>query len=172
VSAPRVRVFKQQRPEAMLGPHGFVGDRHGVEFGAYGRPNQRQWSAVSTEEVAELCADIGIEMPFEPGAMGENLRLAGLRLSEVPAGSVLEFPSGARLRVAGRNDPCVNAALELSRTYGPAVGRYFVKQAFGRRGILGTVLATGVVRVGDEVRVVLPAEAATTELTDGANSPR
>jgi MOSC domain-containing protein YiiM len=159
LSVAGVRVYKQPRPEAVLGLHGFAGDRHAKEFGAYGRPNRRQWSAVSTEEVAELCADIGIEAPFEPGAMGENLRLAGLRLAEVPAGSVLEFPSGARLLVAGQNDPCVNAALELSKTYGPSVGQYFVKQAWGRRGILGTVLAKGVVRVGDEVRVVLPAVA-------------
>ena len=64
-----------------------------------------------------------------------------------------------RLLVSGRNDPCVSAAAELSRTYGPAVGRHFVKQAFGRRGILGTVLATGVVRTGDEVMVRTPAPA-------------
>jgi MOSC domain-containing protein YiiM len=161
LSVPGVRVAKSPQGEAFLGPHGFVGDRHEAEFrrtsdGAGRRVNHRQWSAVSGEEVAELCADMGVDPPFAPGAMGENLRLSGVRLADVPEGSVLELESGARLLVSGRNDPCVNAALELSQTYGAKVGQYFVKQAFGRRGILGTVLETGVVRPGDKVTILLP----------------
>jgi MOSC domain-containing protein YiiM len=167
VSTPGVRVAKAPQDEAFMGPHGIVGDRHEAEFrrtadGSGQRPNHRQWSAVSTEEVAELCADMGIDPPFLPGAMGENLRLSGLRLAEIPAGSVLEFDSGARLLVSGKNDPCVNAALELSQTYGPDVGRYFVKRAFGRRGILGTVLETGPIRPGDKARILLPEPASHT----------
>jgi len=88
--------------------------------------------------------------------MGENLRLSGIKLADVPEGSVIEMPSGAKLLVSGRNDPCINAARELSATYGSQVGQYFVKQAFGRRGILGTVLETGVVRPGDKVTILLP----------------
>jgi hypothetical protein len=161
LSVPGVRVAKQPRDEAFVGPHGFVGDRHEGEFrkdfsrGSL-QPNHRQWSAVSSEEVAELCADMGVDPPFAPGAMGENLRLAGLHLADVPPDSVLEFPSGARLRVSMRNDPCVNAAAELSKTYGSVLGQYFVKQAFGRRGILGTVLHTGTIRPGDSVRILIP----------------
>jgi MOSC domain-containing protein YiiM len=161
VSVPGVRVAKAPQDEAFLGPHGFVGDRHEAEFrrgrdGTGQRPNHRQWSAVCSEEVAELCGDMGVDPAFAPGALGENLRLSGVRLAEIPEGAVLEFDSGARLLVSGRNDPCVNAALELSQTYGSAVGQYFVKQAFGRRGILGTVLATGVIRPGDKVTILLP----------------
>jgi MOSC domain-containing protein YiiM len=156
-----VRVAKAPQDEAFIGPHGFVGDRHEAEFrrtpnSTALRPNHRQWSAVSTEEVAELCADMGVDPAFSLGAMGENLRLGGIRLAEVPKDTVLEFPSGARLLVSQRNDPCVNAARELSQTYGAAVGQYFVKQSFGRRGILGTVLETGVIRPGDTVRVLVP----------------
>ncbi len=162
LSVPETRVAKQPRDEAFIGPHGFVGDRHEAEFRRSPRshdelrPNHRQWSAVSTEEVAELCADMGVDPPFVDGALGENLRLSGIRLADIPAESVLEFPSGARLRVSQRNDPCVNAAKELMATYGSVVGQYFVKQAFGRRGILGTVLETGVIRPGDEVIVWVP----------------
>ena len=161
LSVPDVRVAKAPQNEVFLGPHGFVGDRHEAEFrktrdGSGHRPNHRQWSAVSDEEVSELCADMSLEVPFPAGAMGENLRLSGLKLAEVPEGSVLELPSGAKLLVSGRNDPCVNAAKELSETYGAQVEQYFVKQAFGRRGILGTVLETGVVRPGDQVTILLP----------------
>ncbi len=161
LSISGVRVAKAPQDEAFLGPHGFVGDRHEAEFrktpdGAGHRPNHRQWSAVSDDEVAQLCADMGVDPPFALGALGENLRLSGLKLTEVPEGSVLEMPSGAKLLVSGRNDPCINAAKELSEKYGPQAGQYFVKQAFGRRGILGTVLETGVVRRGDPVTILLP----------------
>ena len=161
VSVPGVRVAKAPQDEAFLGPHGFVGDRHEAELrlasdGSGQRPNRRQWSAVSTEEVMELCADMGVDPAFAFGAMGENLRLSGIKLADVTEGSVIELPSGAKLLVSGRNDPCINAARELSATYGSQVGQYFVKQAFGRRGILGTVLETGVVRPGDKVTILLP----------------
>lgn len=161
LSVPGVRVAKTPQDEAFMGPHGLVGDRHEAEFrktpeGGGQRLNHRQWSAVSTEEVTELCADMGVEPPFALGAMGENLRLSGVKLAEIPEGSILELPSGAKLLVSGRNDPCVNAARELSQTYGSAVGQYFIKQAFGRRGILGTVLEVGAVRPGDKVTILLP----------------
>jgi MOSC domain-containing protein YiiM len=167
LSVPGTRVAKKPCDEAFIGPHGFVGDRHEAEYrssrsSATGtKPNHRQWSAVSSEEVAELCADMAVDPPFAIGALGENLRLSGIRLADIPAGSVLEFPSGARLRVSQPNQPCVPAARELSSTYGGAVGQHFVKQAFGRRGILGTVLETGVIRAGDEVTVLIPEAAGT-----------
>jgi hypothetical protein len=157
LSVANARVAKAPQDEAYLGPYGFAGDRHEAEFrrskDGEMRANHRQWSAVSSEDVTEICASMGVPA-FAVGEMGENLRLAGLRLADVPAGTVLEAPSGARLLVSGRNDPCVNAARELSQKYGPVVGREFVKQSYGLRGIVGTVLLTGVVRAGDELRVV------------------
>jgi MOSC domain-containing protein YiiM len=157
LSVSHARVAKAPQDEAYLGPYGFAGDRHEAEFrrskDGEMRANHRQWSAVSSEEVTQICESMDVPA-FAPGEMGENLRLAGLRLADVPAGTVLEAPSGARLLVSGRNDPCVNAARELSQKYGPVVGREFVKQSYGLRGIVGTVLETGVVRAGDELRVV------------------
>lgn len=160
LSTLEFRVAKQALAEARVGPHGFEGDRHGTEFRRSVRtgqdiPNRRQWSAVSTEEVEDVCKQLGVA-PFAIGAMGENLRLAGVRLAEVPEGARLVFPDGCTLAVTGQNDPCENAALELSATYGPSVLRYFVKASYGRRGILGTVDTPGVIRQGDAVRIMLP----------------
>jgi MOSC domain-containing protein YiiM len=163
LSTPDARVAKKPQDKASIGEHGFEGDRHASEFvQMYGRPvaNTRQWSAVSAEEVAALCADIGVA-PFPAGALGENLRLSGVVLANVPAGSVLELPSGARLAVGGQNDPCVNAARELAQKYGAVVGEYFVRKAFGRRGVVGVVLVPGVVRPGDKVTISVPEDATT-----------
>jgi hypothetical protein len=159
LSTPERRVAKQPQEEANLGPYGFEADRHAGEFVRMRNQsiveNERQWSAVSSEEVAELCAELGVPA-FAQGELGENLRLGGVRLADVPPGTIIEFPSGARLKVGGPNDPCVNAAAELAQTYGPVVGRNFVQRAYGRRGVVGTVLSAGLVRTGDSVRLLLP----------------
>ena len=53
----------------------------------------------------QLCADLGVDPPFALGALGENLRLSGVTLADVPQGSMLEFPSGAKLEVSGPQRP-------------------------------------------------------------------
>jgi MOSC domain-containing protein YiiM len=164
LSQPSVRVAKRPVEEAFIGPHGFVGDRHEAELRRkpYGRgiaPNHRQWHAVCTEEVEAICAELGL--PSLPcGALGENLRLSGVHLGQIPNGAELTLPSGARLRLHQQTDPCVNAAKELAQTYGEAAYR-FVKAAMGRRGVVGQVLEPGLVRRGDLVEVHLPSLVAT-----------
>ena len=159
LSQPGVRVAKRPVDEAFIGPHGFVGDRHEAELRRqlYGRgtaPNHRQWHAVCTEEVEAVCADLGLPpLPF--GSLGENLRLSGVLLGELPNGSELTLPSGARLRLHQQTDPCVNAARELAQTYGDAANA-FIRAALGRRGVVGQVLEPGLVRPGDVIRITLP----------------
>lgn len=160
VSKPETRVAKEPRDEVMVGPLGLEGDRHAGELHTYAKtgqqfPNKRQWSAVSTEEVEAFCAELGVA-PFRPGELGENIRLSGINLGEVNPGTVLEFPGGCRLRVSKQNDPCENAAAELGAEYGDNVERQFVRVSFGHRGVVGTVLAPGMIRPGDEVTVLLP----------------
>lgn len=175
ISTPEARVRKEPQPEVYVGPFGLTGDRHAGQFRwSVTRnqpiPNRRQWSAVSSEEVAEFCQRLGVQ-PFPPGALGENLRLRGLRLGDVLPGTIFEFPSGARLLVVAQNDPCQNAADELSLTYGPYVQRYFVKEAYGKRGVVGSVLVPGTIRPGDRVTVIQP-EAVPAPLDRSAASHR
>ena len=120
-----------------------------------GTVTRRSCVANPTEEVDAICGDLGLpKLPY--GAFGENLRLSGVLLGELPNGTELTLPSGARLRLHQQTDPCVNAAKELARTYGGAANG-FVKVALGRRGVVGQVLEPGVVRPGDLVEVHLPA---------------
>jgi len=160
ISTPEARVAKRPQPEAMVERHGFAGDRHAGEFRVSARtgqrvPNRRQWSAVSTEEVEDFCRALGVS-PFPDGALGENLRLSGIRLADVAPGTVLEFPSGCRLEVSAQNDPCENAAAELGVTYGPHVTRLFVRASYGKRGVVGRVLSPGLIRAGDLAKVIPP----------------
>jgi len=164
VSTPETRVAKKPVAEVMVGLLGLEGDRHAGQTRLSPRgvtiPNRRQWSAVSTDEVEAFCKELDVT-PFALGSLGENVRLKGIALAAVKPGTIFEFPSGCRLEVVGQNDPCEKAAAELAATYGPVVERSFVKASFGHRGVIGTVLAPGLLRPGDEVTVIAPATVAT-----------
>ncbi len=100
LSVPDVRVAKAPQDEAFLGPHGFVGDRHEAEFRKIARrfrASPQPSPVVRRLDGRSRCSsarDLGVDPPFALGALGENLRLSGVKLADVPEGSVLELPSG------------------------------------------------------------------------------
>ncbi|HIK80050.1 MAG TPA: hypothetical protein EYF94_03835, partial [Porticoccaceae bacterium] len=75
---------------------GFIGDRHGSferETWSGGdkqvegtiRRNERQWSAVSTEELAEITLAMDLKEPLTAGSLGANLRFSWApNLSHLP----------------------------------------------------------------------------------------
>lgn len=120
--------------------------------------NNRQFSAVSLEELAEIAKAMGIE-ELSAGLLGANLAVSGIpNLTQLPPLSRLVFPSGATLVVYGENLPCHLPGEVIQHLYPeiPGLEAKFVKSAFGRRGVVGWVECAGKVQVGDEVLVKLP----------------
>ena len=71
--------------------------------------NDRQWSAVAPDELAEAAQLMGIEQ-IESGWVGANLAFSGIpNFTLLPKGTKLLFPSGAVLVVEGENMPCVRS---------------------------------------------------------------
>ena len=162
---------KQQLPSIQAELDGIVGDRHRSYFReAYAgdkqpkgtvRRNERQWSAVSVEELADIRKDMGLENPLTAESLGANLCLSGvLGLSRLPKGTLLKFPSGAELIVEEYNPPCHDmgqklAALQASNAGEPLSSTAFSKAAKLSRGVVGVVEVAGSINEGDEVTVVL-----------------
>ncbi|MEE3326687.1 MAG: MOSC domain-containing protein [Myxococcota bacterium] len=123
------------------------------------RRNERQWSAVSKEDLATLADRMDLAEPLAPATLGANLCFENAPgLSVLPKGSKLEFPSGAVLMVEEETLPCAEMGLEIqeehtTRSGAPVEGRLFPKKALGLRGTLGFVDVPGELRVGDEVTV-------------------
>ena len=150
-------VEKQPVERLDLDPFGVRGDRHAGELWTptWGRHkgqtvfNERQWSAVSDEEIAELEQRLGVALPL--GALGENFQFAGAaRLSKVRLGTRISFPSGAALWMSGENLPCRKVSLRLAQlNRQPGLNAAFLKAAKGRRGLVGWVEAPGPVHLGD-----------------------
>ena len=160
---------KDEHATIQLELDGVVGDRHrSYERRTWRgdkqpegtiRRNERQWSAVSIEELAEIQDSMDLTEP--PGAtdLGANLCLAGLpELSRLPKGTLLKFPSGAELMVEEFNPPCHDMGKKLAAKYTTRSGEApsttaFSKAAKLNRGVVGVVEAAGAISAGDEVTV-------------------
>lgn len=119
------------------------------------RRNERQWSAVSEEELAEIAADMGAAEPVTAASLGANICLRGVpELSRLPKGTLLRFPSGAELIVEEYNPPC-GAMSEIQGSLHGVSATAFSKAATLKRGIVGVVEAAGVIAVGDEAEVLI-----------------
>jgi hypothetical protein len=159
----------QQALTAELG--GFAGDRHqGPSRSAWEgeyepagtlRRNERQWSAISVEELAHITQALDLSDALTAAAVGANLCVEGLpEFSLLPRGTKLVFPSGAVLLVEEYNPPCTDMGAQIAAKYRTRSGQplnqqSWLRPAAGRRGVVGVVDVPGVIRVGDcfEVRI-------------------
>jgi len=164
-----VEFIKESIGTAQIELDGFVGDKHrsymrGIYEGeAYPsgtiRRNNRQWSAVSIEELEIISETMGLAEHLTARILGANLCFSGIpELSQLPKGSKLSFPSGATLIVEEYNPPCHDMSEEISKTRktksGGSPGKLeFLKAAKKLRGLVGIVDVAGEINEGDVVKV-------------------
>jgi hypothetical protein len=164
-----VEFIKESIGTAQVELDGFVGDKHksymrGIYEGeAYPpgtiRRNNRQWSAVSIEELKSISETMDLAEDLTARILGANLCFSGIpELSQLPKGSKLSFPSGATLIVEEYNPPCHDMSEEISRTRKTKSGDYpgkleFLKAAKKLRGLVGIVDVAGEINEGDVVKV-------------------
>jgi len=162
---------KDERPSIQVELDGIVGDRHqSYERSCWAgdkqpedtiRRNERQWSAVSTEELAEIQNAMDLSESLTAASLGANLCITGVaQLSRLPKGTVLKFPSGAELIVEEYNPPCHGMGKKLASVYTTNSGEPLSSTAFSKaakliRGIVGSVEVAGTISAGDEVTVEL-----------------
>ena len=148
---------------------GIVGDRHrsfhreawqgDKQPAGTIRRNERQWSAVSVEELGAIQAAMVLDEPLQASHLGANLCLQGIgELSRLPKGTTLKFPSGAELIVEEYNPPCQDMSRIVASRYTARSGEAVSKTAFSKaamlmRGVVGVVEVPGVIAAGDEVVV-------------------
>ena len=162
---------KEEHATIQVELDGVVGDRHqSYERTTWAgdkqpegttRRNERQWSAVSIEELAEIQQVMDLTEPLTATCLGANLCLAGIKeLSRLPKGTVLKFPSGAELMVEEYNPPCHDMGRKLASKYTSHSGEPLSSTAFSKaakltRGIVGVVEVGGAINAGDVVTVEL-----------------
>ncbi|MER7196418.1 MOSC domain-containing protein [Streptomyces sp. CB01635] len=120
------------------------------------QPNLRQVHLMHEELFAEV-AEQGHDVA--PGDLGENVTTTGIDLLALPAGTLLHLgEGGAVVEVTGLRNPCRQIDHFQDGLLKRVVGRDENGAIVRKGGIMSVVRTGGVVRPGDAIRVVLPAE--------------
>jgi len=162
---------KEEHPSIQVELDGIVGDRHrssqrktwqgDKQPEGTVRRNERQWSAVSVEELAEIREAMDLSDDLTATCLGANICLSGVpELSRLPKGTLLRFPSGAELVVEEYNPPCQDMSKKIAGLYAMRSGELLSPTAFSKaaklsRGVVGVVEVPGPISAGDEVVVVI-----------------
>ena len=162
---------KPEQPSITVDLDGVADDRHrGLSRRAFVgdkqpkgtlRRNERQWSAVSLEELEEITNAMDLRFPLLPSTLGANLCLQGVaEFSRLPKGTILKFPSGAELCVEEYNPPCHDMGKRLAATQETNSGEALSTTMFSNparltRGLVGVVEVPGDIFPGDEVKIVV-----------------
>ena len=116
-------------------------------------PNLCQVHLLHEELFTELAA-AGFEIG--PGAMGENITTAGLDLLGLGRGTRLRLGDEATVEVTGLREPCRQLNGLRPGLMKACLGRGEDGRLVRKVGIMGIVIAGGVVRAGDVIRVDVP----------------
>jgi hypothetical protein len=119
--------------------------------------NVRQLCVVSAEEMAEVARDMGLDA-MDYAWVGASLVLEGIPdLTHLPPSSRLQGPDGVTLVIDMENLPCQEPAVTIDKAL-PGRGKGFKTAAAGKRGVTAWVEREGALRLGDEVRLHVPAQ--------------
>lgn len=119
--------------------------------------NVRQLCVVSAEEMAEVAADMGLDR-LDYAWVGASLVLEGIPdLTHLPPSSRLQGPDGVTLVVDMENLPCQEPAVTIDKAL-PGQGKGFKTAAQGKRGVTAWVERPGTLRLGDTLRLHIPAQ--------------
>lgn len=118
-----------------------------------GQPNLRQVHLVHEELFAEL-AQAGF--PIAPGEIGENVTTRGIDLLALPVDAELRLGAAAVVRVTGLRNPCAQLDRHRAGLTQAVLARAPDGTLIRKAGVMGVVLAGGLVRRGDPIAVRLP----------------
>ena len=119
------------------------------------QPNLRQVHLLHTELLDDLRPrgfDIG------PGQIGENILTRGLDLLGLPTGALLHLGDAAVVEITGLRNPCVQLDRFRPGLMAATLDRDAAGNLIRKAGIMGVVVAGGIVRPDDPIRVALPPE--------------
>jgi hypothetical protein len=119
--------------------------------------NVRQLSVISAEEMAEVAMALGLER-MDYAHLGASVVVSGIPdLTHLPPSSRLQGPGGVTLVVDMENLPCIEPAKTIDQAH-PGHGKGFKAAARGKRGVTAWVEREGTLRLGDTLRLHVPAQ--------------
>jgi MOSC domain-containing protein YiiM len=170
VLPPQAKIRSKAVDRVQVTEAGFEGDRHagltrpaGARDGNVAKGtiirNTRQVSLVAQEDLEQIAQSLGVP-EVDPQWLGANISLEGVGgLNRFSHGTRLRFDGGVVLVIETENSPCRTPGEILAEEYPDQenLAARFAKEALGLRGLVGWVDQPGVIEVGEEVVIDLPA---------------
>ena len=119
------------------------------------QPNLRQVHLIHAKLFDELRA-AGFSVSV--GQIDENVTTRGIDLLGLPSGTRLHLGDTAVVEVTGLRNPCAQLDNFQPGLMAAVLGRDEQGRLIRKAGVMGIVLAGGMVRPGDPIRVELPPE--------------
>jgi MOSC domain-containing protein YiiM len=117
--------------------------------------NLRQVHLIHGELFDELAA---LGFAIAPGQIGENITTRHIDLLALPAGAALHIGPSAIVEITGLRNPCEQLNQFRPGLTAAVLGRTAEGKLVRKAGVMGIVIAGGVVQAGDAITVKLPAE--------------
>lgn len=117
------------------------------------QPNLRQVHLMHTELFEELTQK-GFKV--KAGDLGENITTVGIDLLGLPKDTILQIGGNAKIQITGLRNPCKQIEAFQKGLLKAVVDKDEMGDIIRKTGIMGIVLAGGVVEVGDEIIIELP----------------
>ena len=117
------------------------------------QPNLRQVHLIHSELHDELKTK-GFDL--FPGQMGENITTIEIELLQLPTNTLLHIGEKATVRVTGLRNPCAQLDRFKSGLMAAVLDRDREGNLIRKAGIMGIIIASGVVKVGDSIHIELP----------------
>lgn len=119
------------------------------------QPNLRQVHFMHAELFDELTAK---GFTVAPGELGENITTAGLDLLALPVDTELCLGASAIVKITGLRNPCAQLDNFQPGLTAAVLDHAADGKLIRKAGIMGVVLAGGVVSPGDAIHINLPPE--------------
>ena len=119
------------------------------------QPNLRQVHLIHVELFVELAAQ-GFEVA--PGQIGENIATRNLNLLALPVDTELLIGASAIVKLTGLRNPCEQLNQYQAGLMAAVLGRTPEGKLVRKAGVMGVIIASGVVLPGDSISVRLPVE--------------
>jgi len=117
------------------------------------QPNLRQVHLVHAELFEALAAQ---GFTVSEGQLGENITTRHLDLLSLPVGTLLHLGPSAIVRLTGLRNPCHQLNLFQDGLMAAVLDRRPDGALVRKAGVMGVVVAGGVVQAGDSIAVTLP----------------
>ena len=117
------------------------------------QPNLRQVHLMHAELFNELEA---AGFTVAPGELGENITTRGVDLLSLPVGALLEIGESVTVELTGLRNPCSQIDRFQTGLLAAVLGHDEAGNLVRKAGVMGIVIASGLVRPSDPIHIVLP----------------